>query len=310
MRIRPIITNNIGLKIAAVVIGLFIWMFAKGEQVSDRTFQVPLVLRDMPEGVTTVEPPVETVQVVLTGDNSELLRLGLWGDPRAVVDMAEAVPDRSFRVVLSPANIVLPRDARVSVSEIHSPKTLDFEIDELAEKRLPVVPVIEGNLAEGYYVLGRPNTVPDSVSVFGPARVVDDLESVSPAPLMIEGRRARVEATREITFAEDQNLDAVPREVRIVVEVEGTSVVVVEDIPVSFEHEPGFDSVTIVPEVLALELSGPEHIVTRLAADDVGAVVDARGLPRGTHRLVPELTLPEGIEVRSVTPTRFTVTLQ
>ncbi len=310
MNIQGILTNNLGIKIAAVVIGVFVWMFAKGEEVADRTFQIPLVLRNMPEEVTTVERPVETVEVVLTGDNSELFKLGLWGEPRAVVDMSEAVPDRDFRVVLSPANIVVPRDARVSVTEIRSPKTLDLEMDDLVRERLPIVPVIEGNLAEGYYILGRPIALPDSVTVFGPEGIVRELDGVSTVPLMIEGRRSRVEATRPIAFEEGLNLNAVPREVRVVVEVEGTEVVTLEGVPVALEHEPGFEVASISPEVLRLELAGPEHIVTRVSAEDVNAVVDARGLPRGIHQLVPELTLPEGVEIRSVSPTRFTVTLQ
>jgi len=310
VRIRPIIMNNLGVKVAAVAIGVLVWMFAKGEQVGDRTFNIPLVLRNMPEGVTTVGRPFENIEVVLTGDNSELLKLELWGEPRAVVDMAEAVSGKDFRVVLSPANIIVPHDTRVAVSEIREPKTLDFEMDDLTRARLPVVAVVEGNLAEGYYVLGRPNAIPDSVTVFGPERVLRDLTSVTTASLMIEGRRARVEATRGIVFDSEFNLDAVPREVRVVVEVEGTTVVALDDVPVTFEHEPGFESVEISPEVLTIELSGPEHIATRVDAEDIVAVVDARGLPRGVHQLVPELTLPEGVEVRSVLPTRFTVTLQ
>jgi hypothetical protein len=65
-----------------------------------------------------------------------------------------------------------------------------------------------------------------------------------------------------------------------------------------------------VPKTARLELSGPEHIVTRVTEEKVDVVVDARGLPRGVHQLVPELTLPEGVDVRSVLPMRFTVTLQ
>jgi hypothetical protein len=310
VRIREIVTNNIGLKIAAVVIGLFVWMFAKGEQVGDRTFQVPLVLRNLPEGVTTVDRPVETVEVVLSGDNSELFRLDLWGEPRAEVDMSEAMPGRAFRVVLSAANIIVPHDTRVAVTEIKDPKTLDFEIDELTRARLPVVPVIEGNLAEGYFVLGRPNALPDTVTVFGPASIVRELREVSLAPLNIEGRRSRVEATRPVVFEERRNLNAVPREIRVVIEVEGTAVVTLDNVAVTFDHEPGFESVSIAPEVLTVEISGPEHIATRVSPEDVTAVVDARGLPRGVHQLVPELSLPEGVDVRSVLPTRFTVTLQ
>ena len=44
--------------------------------------------------------------------------------------------------------------------------------------------------------------------------------------------------------------------------------------------------------------------------EDVEVRVDAMGLPRGTHDLVPEVSVPDGMEVRGVIPERVTVTLR
>ena len=91
---RGVITNNLGLKVAALIVAIVIWLFAKGEEAANRHFSVPLVLRNIPEGVTTVERPPETVDVIFTGANKELLKLRLWGEPCAVIDMTGAAAGR------------------------------------------------------------------------------------------------------------------------------------------------------------------------------------------------------------------------
>jgi YbbR domain-containing protein len=307
---RRAIFNNIHIKVAALVVGVVLWMFAKGEQEANRLFSIPLVLRNVPEGLTTVEQIPDHVQVLLEGDNKELVRLSLWGEPYAIIDMTEAQADRTFRVSLSPANIVLPREAQVQVVEVRDPRSLDLEIDELVNARVAVSPVVTGAPAEGYFIFGREHSLPDSVFVFGPARVVSELESVRTAPLDISGRRNRVDSVRQIEFDERWNLHAVPRQVRVLVDIEGTTVTTLPGVPTLFEHELGFEEATVMPETVELTLSGPDHLASTLRPEDVVVRVDAMGLPRGTHELVPEVHAPDGIEVHGVTPSRVTVTLQ
>ena len=310
MSLRGALANNLSLKIAATVVAVVVWLFAKGEQSADRAFSVPLVLRSVPEGVTTVERLPESIEVVLSGDNKNLVRLGIWGEPYAFVDMTDAKPDRTLRVSLSQANVVLPYDSGLQILEIRDPKTLDLEIDRLEERRVRVDPALRGSLGEGYYFLGTPTTVPDSVNLYGPARIIRDLASATTSELDISGRRARVEAARPIDLGSRWNLHAVPKEVRIIVDVEGTSVERIADIPVRFDREPGFASTTIEPLAAQVQVSGPKHIIDGVTAADVSVVVDARGLPRGVHRLVPDVRTPDGVAVTGVTPQRFTVTLE
>ncbi|MBD3348239.1 MAG: hypothetical protein GF400_03455 [Candidatus Eisenbacteria bacterium] len=304
------VTNNLNLKIAAIVVAVFLWMFAKGEQTSDRMLSIPLRLRNVPEGVTTVRRPPETVDVVFSGDTSQLVRLRLWGEPYAIIDMSEAAAGRELRVSLSPANVVVPRDSEVQVQEVRDPKVLDIDIDELVERRVPVDPVTEGELPDGYYMLADARSIPDSATVYGPRSVVENLERARTAPLSVSGRRSRVESTRRIEFDNSWNLHAVPREVRVLVEVEGTAVARLTDVAIDLRREPGFSSVEVEPPVATVELSGPEHIASRLEAADVHVLIDARGLPRGVHQLVPEVDAPDRTEVLGTTPERFTVTLE
>ena len=307
---RRAIFNNMHIKSAALIVGIFLWMFAKGEQEASRLLSVPLVLRNMPDGLTTVQNLPATADVVFRGDNKELVRLSMWGEPYAVVDMSGAQADRTIRVTLSSANVVLPRDTEVQVEEVREPRNLDLEVDELINRRVEVLPVVDGVPAEGSFVYGRKRSLPDSIFVFGPARVVTELRLVTTAPLSIAGRRNDVDAARRIVFEEGWNLHAVPKEVRIHVDIEGTDVTTLAAVPVIFEHEPGFEEATVEPSAIQLTLSGPEHLVTALSEWDVQVGVDAMGLPRGTHELVPVVDAPDGVRVDGVTPPRVTVTLR
>ncbi|MEA3408921.1 MAG: hypothetical protein U9Q95_01080 [Candidatus Eisenbacteria bacterium] len=310
MPFRRAIVNNMHIKVAAVLVGIMLWMFAKGEQEGTRLFSVPLILRNVPDGLTNVEKIPDSIDILLEGDNKELVRMNLWGEPYAVVDMTGAQAGGTFRVSLSPANVILPSDAKVQVVDVRDPRNLDLEIDELINSKVAVAPVIEGAPADGYFVFGSVRSLPDSVFVFGPSRVVSALKSVRTASLSIDGRRNRIDAVRGIEFEERWNLNAVPREVRVLVGVEGTRIATLADVPTLFEHELGFEEATVIPATVELTLSGPDHLASSLRAEDVIVLVDAMGLPRGTHELVPEVHVPEGMEVHGVTPARVTVTLQ
>jgi YbbR domain-containing protein len=304
------LSNNAHLKVASVVVAVVFWLFAKGEQTSDRLFAIPLVMRGMPEGLTIVRHVPETVDVVFSGANKELIKLDLWGDPYAVLDMSSAMPAGMFRVGLSPANVVIPHGVAIQVVEVRDPKNLDLEIDRVVERKVKVEPVLAGEPAQGFFVMGEALSMPDSVTVFGPARVIAGMTAVKTAPLDISGHRSRLEAARAIVCEGPWQLHAVPKEVRVALEIEGTGAATLSSVLVSCEHEPGFSSVTIDPKTVEIRLSGPEHVVAGLTAASVGVVVDARGLPRGTHHLAPEIVVPEGVEIESVVPTRFTVTLE
>ncbi len=304
------IMNNMNLKIAAVIVAVVLWAFAKGEQTTDSMLSIPLRLRNVPEGLTTVRRPPETVDVVFSGDTKELVKLRLWGEPYAVINMSEAAADRVLRVGLSAANVVIPRDSDVQVLEVRDPKSLDIEVERQEHRRLRVEPVTEGQLADGFYKLAAAVSMPESVTVYGPSGVVRSMGSVKTAPLSIDGRRSRIEAARRIVFDGDWNLHAVPKEVRVLLEVEGTQVVHLSGVPIDFRREPGFSSVELEPTTAELDLSGPEHIVTRLKPEDVTVLVDARGLPRGVHELLPDVTVPDKVKVLGTNPVRFTVRLQ
>jgi YbbR domain-containing protein len=308
--LKRIFANNMSLKISAILVALLLWAFAKGEQTASRTFTVPLLLRNVPEGVSPRGRVPDTIDVVLTGDNKDLLKLGLWGDPFAFADMKGAKAGGVLTISLSAANVVLPHDVEGVDAEIHHPASLQFDIDDVMEKMVRVVPDTVGALAPEYFPLGRPVSIPEAVKVIGPAAIVDTMETVRTASLSVSGRRSRVEASRRVIFPEEWNLHAVPKEVRVVVEVEGTEIVTMRGIPLALELEPGRLSTRLEPDAVTIRVKGPEHLVTRLSSAEVIARAAARAYPRGEHQIRPTVQVPDGMEVLDIDPEEVTVFIE
>ncbi len=273
MTLRNVLTSNLNIKIAAVIIAVVLYAFAKGEQTADRHFSIPLVLRNIPEGLTPVEQVPKAIDVVLTGANKDLVKLGLLDQPYAIVDMSEAAA-------------------------------------ELYQRKLPVEPTVEGALSDGFYPFGDMKVTPDSVTVYGPARVVRGMRSVKTLPLSIEERRSRIEAARKVNFEGPWNLHSVPREVRVTVDVEGTEIVTIDDVPLSLLREPGIEMATMVPTTIDVQLAGAATRAKALTADDIRVTVNALGLPSGDHGVVPDVEAPEGIEVLGTAPISVSVHLK
>jgi YbbR domain-containing protein len=62
-------------------------------------------------------------------------------------------------------------------------------------------------------------------------------------------------------------------------------------------------------ESVEITLSGPLPLLTQLTADDIGISLDVSGLGAGVHAVEVQLTVPEGMVLKSLQPETVSVTL-
>jgi len=94
-------------------------------------------------------------------------------------------------VYLSPSNIKVP--SNITISQV-SPVEIKLRLDTIAEKPLPVKPVVSGRPVKGYHLLGV-QVEPESVMVAGPRSSLNRLDIVSTQMVDIEGINAGFEKT-------------------------------------------------------------------------------------------------------------------
>jgi hypothetical protein len=105
------IFGNLGYKLLAVVIAVFLWVVARGSSSVERGFDIPVVLQGVPDDLVVVDQGADVVNVRLLGTRSALRNF----DPERLeypLEISEAKPGQAdFEVDLS--RFDLPRGARV-----------------------------------------------------------------------------------------------------------------------------------------------------------------------------------------------------
>jgi YbbR domain-containing protein len=184
---RPAILRNLGTKLLALAIAILIWFVFSAQQrerISERSYQIPLSIANVPPGTLIASPLPPTIEVRLRGPFTALRQL----DPvklEAVVDLSDA--PRGERIHrLAPEDINVPEAVEVIAI---APSEIRVALDAIAEKTLPIVARVTGKPPEGYEV-EEVLVEPRVARLLGPASALAAMSSVETDPISLANRAA------------------------------------------------------------------------------------------------------------------------
>ena len=171
------------MKATALFLSIVLWMVVAGEEPSQEAVDVQLQL--VLDSSLVLSSPRPAVRAQVIGSTRELYKL-FSARPTIRRTFGGDVAD-SVVVMLTPADVQLPPgvDARVSAIE---PQTFTLRFDSLLQRRMPVRSAMRLTDAAGRVLLYEPRFEPESVTVTGQRRIVQELESISTARRTIVAR--------------------------------------------------------------------------------------------------------------------------
>lgn len=144
---KKLLTENLGMKISAVLLSVFLWFFVTSRGQSEITLDVPLEFQNIPADIGIVNTSVKTVSVTVRGHERPMKNLKV-SDVKVYVDLGKATKGLDV-YYLNKDNIKLPY--ALSVLNI-TPSTVKIKLDETASKIVPVKPVVTGEPRNGFFV--------------------------------------------------------------------------------------------------------------------------------------------------------------
>ena len=164
--------NNIGLKISAVLISVFLWFFVASRGQSEITLEAPLEFLDIPAELGIVTSSVKTVMLTIRGQERFMKALSA-SNVRVFVDMSKAKEGEDIYHV-NKEDVKLP--FAISVSNV-DPASVKVKLEERVSK-----------------------TVPVRVSMIGtPEKGASVSTSVDPKTVVITGLKSEVQRVRYLT---------------------------------------------------------------------------------------------------------------
>jgi len=284
------------------------------EETDSRKVRVKVKVLDeesIPLGYTSHLPVVSPEQVTISGPKRLVAQ---------VTDAAVEVSIKNARenVVKQEAPVLQDSAGNRVQGLTISPTTVTVSVlieRQVGYRDVTVRAVTEGAPAAGYWI-SNISAEPALVTVYGQQSVIEGLPGyLDTQPISIQ------DATRDVI---QRTALALPEGVLVLGDGAGKEGIVVQisiepllggqtihreleiqNLRVGLQATPSLTSVDII-------LYGPLPALQELKTEDVQAVLDLFGLPRGTHKVTPKVILPEGLglEVKSIVPDIVEVTIE
>ena len=300
-----LLTENLPLKLLALLLGLVVYAHVYTEQEQVSLLRVPLTVTGLPPTLVLNETPPEFVEVSARGKGKQVLKLKVQ-QPEIIVSLSEVNPGRLQRL-LSPADVVLPVGSEVSISHIVDPEMVIFFVDTLITRQMAVHVRLVGELPQGYALLGPVVSDPPYVMVRGARSRLDEMTRVATAPIDLSRIHGTTE--EEVELGPDLSGLDFPSSVAVTVPVMELVTRNLSAVPVKLSGlAPGF-AAWLDPDTAWVSISGPELLLDSPALDTLNVVLNATGMGAGRHLLSPQVDLPhpENMRLLSVHPARFIV---
>ena len=193
--LRKLFVEDWGIKLLALGITLALWL-AVSDLNKPRTIRTAVQLNFiLPSNMDISNETPKTVEVELTGSRERLNSMKLL-DLVATLDISDTqAGERVIRLLPDRVQMELPAGVKV---DSFRPTTIPVRLEPNVERQLPVEIKLDGQPADGYEVV-RASAQPDTVTVRGPASLVENLKQAPTETISIEGRNESFTANRVVS---------------------------------------------------------------------------------------------------------------
>lgn len=197
---KKIIFENYGMKLTAVFLSIFLWLFVTSRGQSEISLEVPIEFKDIPPGLEIVSRSVKSISLNMRGQERLLKNIKPF-DISVSIDLSKTKPGESTYYIQQ-EDIRLPH--AVTVTNIN-PSSIKVITEETVRKTVRVIPILSGEPEKGFAVK-TVSVVPPSIEIEGIRREVSRVNTLRTEPLDVTGINE--------SFAQDLRLDMTGRNVR------------------------------------------------------------------------------------------------
>jgi YbbR domain-containing protein len=192
--------ENLGLKLTAVFLSIFLWIFVTSRGQSEISLDIPVEFKDIPPGLEIVSQSVRIIGLNMRGQERLLKRIKP-SDISVSLDLSKAKPGESTYYI-NREDIRLPN--AVTVSNIN-PSSVKVITEETLRKTVRVFPMVTGEPEKGFFVQFV-SVIPPKIEIEGVMREISRISTLKTEPLDVTGINE--------TFAQDLKLDMAGHNVR------------------------------------------------------------------------------------------------
>jgi hypothetical protein len=289
--IRSAFTANLPVKITSVVLSVFLWFLAAGEENATTLLPVDVAIR-APAGRSIVGTP-GPLHALVVGPRREVLKLSA-----SPLRLSRALPDTTVsdevRLDLDAGDLDVPQGVGVHVQDVQ-PRSLVVSLDSTFQRIVPVRAVVR-LLPETGFALGTISVIPGTVRLLGSRARVDAIDSVRTEPLEIAEAKGTVENVLRLETSGFGTVRAIPEEVGVQVTVGAVGSRTISGVPIRLSSTNA-GALKLDRPTVRVRMRGASGRLKAITPDSLVVVVD--GDPPRPGRVRLRVIAPAGVVGRA-----------
>ena len=259
---------------------------------------------NLPKGKALLEPLPENLNIKFYGPGWQLA--SMYFNPNLKCELDLSVLNKNDFILLKrdfPGMVKLPMN--VQPIEIY-PDSLFVSLDDNIEKRVPVRQDVVVSCLNGYGVVGDIEINPAFVKISGPKSILKNIDYWKTA--YNEYRDVKEKITTIIPLSDTLKgvINLSNEMVGINVEVQMTAEQEYKDIPLTLKDFPIEHNVTILPQKTDVLIRSGVDKLAGFDKNQLKIIIRYQQIENDSlGYLVPEISIPKGLKVIRMTPSRF-----
>jgi len=301
--------SNYKVKLLSLCSALFLWFYVVTDNIYEYPIQVPIRVSALPEDKVLLKPLPEEARVLFSGTGKAFLSQS-FRMKRLDLDLSNAANVETIELASSMIRGI-PRGEIFRPIRVLDPDSISVHLDTRKIKRIPIRPQFTIDPTDGYTQVGGIELEPDSITLSGPAQIVDTIQVIRTERKQfisksktVRGKIGFIPLASEMVQVSDLNSE-------YVIDIQRIHEITIEEIPVRVINVPSRVKVTVVPSTLSLKLRGGVDLLMQITPDDIQASIDYRTRNRYRSKRIPaSIEVPSNISFSNAKPKFFELLIE
>lgn len=296
MRVNPL--HNIVLKASAVALALLLWVHVATNKTYEYQLNIPLTVAGIPKGLVLISETPSIVAIKVRATGKQLLLLSN-SDPVITISAADCKQGNTEKIIGS-GELADALGRSFENADVLFPRSVTLKLEKKVDKKLTIRSTIRAEAGPGFALALPPRVEPDTITVAGPASVINQLKYLETISQPLVGLTASASYKVSLAMPESLRLSVSDSTVTVRVEIEGARQKAFSNLAII--PPAGFPSgqYDFVPAQLTFVVDIPQSKYSQVTTDSIGVSFRRPLLVGDTIRAAIEYTLPAGVQIAGV----------
>ena len=290
--------KNIAFPVGAFLLAMLLWLFVISGDQYTMMMDLPIEARNLNSQKTYLEEVPGYASVILKGKGRDLFKSYLlqnYSEFKLVLDLDGISQEYEF--ILNdyfekyPRKVVIPSSHNVSFIEVVYPNRIKIKLDEVMQKKVPVVSNIWSEVKDGYVHIGNTQCEPDSLTIIGPRVELNKINEVYTTKDTLTNLTKSNYGTIDL-ISQNRLIKYSLKKINYFLDVQQISERIIVDIPVKVINKVKGIRVFPSPQTVSLTVVGGVTQIAGIKPIDISVIVDFKSWQLEKNFYAPKITVP------------------